>query len=509
MFSANFKYKRMPSTMTYPHLPILQPKLNNQDHSFACRQNRSSICTFGTFVFVILCFVCSIFVSPYGFAQEETQPYIKIGQAKTKKSLVAFPPLSYTAAPAANTSYQALGSELYNVINNDLIVSSYFQMIPQSAFLEDPSKTSLKPAPEDPKGFKFSNWAGIGAEFLIRGSFATAGTEISLEIYLYDVKKASLLLGKKYVGSTSTLRKVGHTFANDLIQVLTGSKGMFLSKIAVASDRGGGKFKEIYIMDWDSANPIRITDHKTISLSPAWSANGSKIAYTAIVQRAKTKLRNHDMFLYDVKSGSREMISFRTGINSGAAFAPDNKHLFLTISQGSAPDIYKLDYSGSIVAKVTNGPSGAMNVEPSIRSDGKKIAFSSDRSGRPMIYTMNIDGTDPQRITFAGQFNASPAWSPDGKKIAFAGYESDHFDIFVMNADGTEMIRLTKATKPNGRAANNEDPCFSPDGRFVIYTSDRSGKNQIYISTVDGAEERRVTNDRANYFKARWSPNLE
>ena len=213
------------------------------------------------------------------------------------------------------------------------------------------------------------------------------------------------------------------------------------------------------------------------------------------------------MFLYDIISGKRELLSFRQGINSGASFDPDNKNVYLTISQGTSPDIYKINLNGDIVNKITNGPSGAMNVEPTISSDGKKIAFSSDRPGRTMIYTMSASGSNVKRVTFAGQFNASPSWSPDGKKIAFAGQTGSNFDIFVMNEDGTGMIRLTSAKRPNGKAANNEDPTWSPDGRFVMYTSDRTGKSQIYFSTADGAEERRITMDSHNYFKVKWSQN--
>jgi TolB protein len=164
---------------------------------------------------------------------------------------------------------------------------------------------------------------------------------------------------------------------------------------------------------------------------------------------------------------------------------------------------------GTIQGKITNGPNNAMNVEPAVGPDSSKVAFSSDRSGRPMIYTMNSDGSNIKRITFAGVYNSTPSWSPDGKKIAFAGQSEDHFDIFVMNVDGTNMIRLTSARKSNGKWSSNEDPSFSPDGRFVMYTSNRTGKNQIFISTVDGSEERRVTLDNANYFKPKWSNNFE
>lgn len=433
--------------------------------------------------------------------------YIKLGEAKTKKSLIAFPALQYSGSPGSASKAQSTGAEIYSTIVNDLTTSSYFQFIPQSAYLEDTTKTGLTPTGTN--GFKFPSWTAVGAEFLVRAGFSIAGDEVTLETYTYHVSRANLIFGKKYKGSVRSARRIAHTFANDVLENLTGKKGMFLSKLVVASDKAGGNFKEIYTMDWDGSNVDRITHLNTIAISPAWSDDGRKIAFTAYVKRSKKGFRNADMFLHDLATGNTPLVSFRQGINSGASFAPDNKHIFLTISEGNSPDIYKITYDGKIVDRVTKGPNGAMNVEPAISPDGTKIAFSSDRVGRPMIYVMNVDGSNPKRITFAGQFNSTPSWSPDGKKIAFAGQSDDHFDIFVMNADGSDMIRLTSAKKPNGRAASNEDPSFSPDGRFVMYTSNRTGKNQIFISTVDGTEERRVTTDSANYFKPKWSNNLE
>ncbi|MFP5518307.1 MAG: translocation protein TolB [Bdellovibrionia bacterium] len=451
-------------------------------------------------------FILSIFTALTVNAQSDFK--IDLGKAQTKKSLIAFPALQFFGSPITSKQ-QVIGSELYNVILNDLTVSSYFQFIAAGAYLEDPAKTALTPAPGTPNGFNFQNWSAIGAEFLIRGGFSVVGDTINLEMYTYHVKKASLVFAKKYTGPASSARRIAHTYANEVLEKLTGTKGMFLSKIVTTSDRSGGKAREVFIMDWDGANPNQVTNHRSVTLSPAWSPDGKKIAYTAYVLRKKTKMRNPDLFVYDLASGRRYLTSYRSGMNSGASFAPDNKHIFLTISQGSSPDIYKMTFDGAIVSKLTSGPAGALNVEPAVSPDGRQIAFSSDRAGRPMIYTMNADGSSPKRITFAGAFNSSPAWSPDGKKIAFAGQSSNNFDIFVMNADGTNMVRITSARKPNGSMANNEDPSFSPDGRFVMYTSNRTGKNQIFISTVDGSEERRITFDNLNYFKPRWSQNIE
>lgn len=457
----------------------------------------------------ILCILLALMTFAQMSLAQDSGIYIKLGEARTKKSLMAFPPLQYFGSPTSSSKYQSIGAEMFNTITNDLSVSSYFQFVNQSAFLEDTSKTGLQPAPGQPNGFKFQSWSAVGADFLVKAGFSIAGDEVTLETYTYQVSQAKLVLGKKYKGPTSSARRIAHTFSNDILKALTGKEGMFLSRVVVSSDRGGSKYKEIYVMDWDSANADQLTNHRSISISPAWSPDGKKVAYTSYVKRVGTKFRNADMLLLDLVSGKRSLISYRQGINSGAAFSPDGKYIYLTISQGNNPDIYKMSYDGNLVGKITNGPAGAMNVEPAVSWDGSKIAFSSDRAGKPMIYTMNTDGSAIKRLTFAGVFNSSPSWSPDGKKIAFAGQSEDHFDIFVMNSDGTGMVRLTSAKKPNGKGSSNEDPSFSPDGRFVMYTSNRTGKNQIYISTVDGTEERRVTNDDYNYFKPKWSKNVD
>lgn len=451
--------------------------------------------------------ILTLLYSISGFAQD-SNIYIKLGDAKTKKSLLAFPPIQNLGSQSASAAQQKVGVDLFNIITNDLTVSAYFQFINSSAFLEDSSKTALTPAPGTPNGFKFQSWSTIGTEFLIRAAYSVVGNDLTLETYTYHVPKATLVFGKKYKGPVKSLRKLAHTFSNDVLKALSGQEGPFLSKVAVSSDKAGKGIKEIFVMDWDGANSEQVSNHKSISISPAWSPDGKKVAYTSYVKRKGAKFRNADMLLLDLESGKRSLISYRNGINSGAAFTPNGQHIYLTISQGSNPDIYKMNLDGSLSSKITNGPAGALNVEPNM-SRQNKLAFSSDRAGRPMIYTADADGSNVKRVTFAGVFNSSPSFSPDGKKIAFAGQSESNFDIFVMNVDGTEMVRLTSARKSNGKMASNEDPSFSPDGRFVMYTSNRTGTNQIYISTVDGTEERRVTNDNFNYFKPKWSENIE
>lgn len=448
------------------------------------------------------CLVAGAEESPQGI-------YIKVGEAQVKKSLLAFPELQMASSTSAAPQYQRVGTELYKVIKNDLEVTGYFDFMDPKGFLEDTKKVAPVPITEAPNGFKFDSWKTLGAEFLLRLSYTVTGDSVNLEAYVYHVPKLQRVMAKKYKGSTNNLGKIAHTFANELLSALTGKEGMFLSKIVTSVSKAGSKFKEIYIMDWDGGDQQKVTSHNSIALSPNWSPDGKKIIYTAFVKRGPKGLRNPDLFMLDLIKGQRWLISYRMGLNSGGFFHPDGKSILMTISESGNSDIYQVDLEGKIIKRLTNGPSGALNVEPAVSPDGSKVAFSSDRSGKPMVWVMNIDGTSAIRKTFAGVYNSSPSWSPDGKKIAFAGLEANHYDIFIMDADGSKLERLTSARSTDGKWSTNEDPVFSPDGRHIMFTSNRTGTNQIFIVNTDGTNERRITFDRNNYFKPRWSKNFD
>jgi TolB protein len=444
-------------------------------------------------------------VSSLAFAEEV---YIKAGEAQIKKSNLAFPFLNYLGATSKGEG-TAAAADIYNTAKKNLELSTYFQLMAKEAFLEDPANTGIKPKPELPNGFTFEPLKTIGAEFLIRSGYNVAGKELTVEMYLYHVSDSKLIVGKRYKAGVHQAVQIGHTLSNDIIEALTGVRAPFQSKIVATFDNGSGA-KEVATMNWDGSGFEQLTNHQSIALSPSWSPDGKKIAYSAYITIAGKEGKRAAVYVLDMNTHKRILTAYRPGMNSGAVFSKDGKYIYLSMTMGSgSADIYKIDMKGDIVKRLTNGPAGAINVEPSLSPDGSKIVFSSERGGNPAIYTMNEDGTNIKRLTFNGRFNSSPSWSPDGKKIAFAAMAEKNFDVFVMNADGSNIIRVTSAKKDNGKAAHNEDPSFSPDSRYLVYTSNRTGKNQIYVSSVDGSEERRVTNDSKNYYRPKWSINLE
>ena len=438
----------------------------------------------------------------------DPQLQIRLGEGTLRKSLVAVQPLQFFGNPSVFPQYQKWGAELYQVIQNDLAFSTYFDV---RAFPEDSPRTSLRPQPTDVGGFNFDKWKMAGMDYLIRGGFSATKKDLTFEVYAYAVEGRQLVLGRKYTGPYSEIRKLAHTFANELLKELSGKEGFFLSRIVVSTDREVAPKKEIYVMDWDGANPEQVTQHQSVAFSPTWTSDPDLIGYSAFIKRAKTKTPNTDLLLYNLKTRKRWMISYRKGMNSGASFEPDGKHLLVTMSYEGDANIYRLDLEGKKIDTLVKGPLGALNVEPAANPDGTKFAFVSDKLGFPMVYTARRDGSGVEsevKGEVRGKFFASPAWSPDGKKLAFSAQVDDNFDIYVKHMDSGRIDRITKAKRYDGKAANNEDPTFSPDGRLIMYTSNRTGKNQIYVSDLKAENEWPITSDNHNYFKPKWSKNL-
>lgn len=427
------------------------------------------------------------FIALYGAPVFADQPMVKIavGEARTKKSIIAFPSIQLSSADADGRlrSIRDIGME-------DLAFSGLFDFLNPTAFIEDTSKAGITLG-----SFQMTNWSSIGAEFLIKAKGSIDGSGINIEMYLYATNSGKQLLAKKYKASAETVRKLGHTMADDVMLALTGKKGPFTSKITFVSDRTGKK--EVYVMDYDGHNPVKVTSKFSHAMAPAWSPDGKKIVFSAIT-RDKANIRNHNLFLYGLDSGKIEMLSNKPGINSGAAFAPNGRELALTMSFPGNPEIFLLDPNSKVARRITN--SYGLDVDPSFSPDGKQMAFVSDRAGRPMVYKMNVDGSNVQRLTFAGQYNATPTWSPTGNKIAFAGWDQGKFDIFIMNPDGSSLERLTK------NMGNNEDPDFAPDGYFIVYSSNRKGKKNLYITNTDNTVHRQITVDYGNCEAPKWGP---
>jgi TolB protein len=433
--------------------------------------------------FFVITLILASLAPSLPLAEAAGNVYIPVGSAKTKKTVIAFAPIL-----AGDANSGSLAKTINEVVNNDLTFMDLFSFISPGGFVE-PARAGIAP-----NTFKMSDWTSIGAEFLIKAQLTTQGENMVLEGYLYDTFGAKEVLAKRYIGLASDPKTLAHSFGNDIVTALTGLPGIFLTKIAVSCDRTGKK--EIYIMNFDGTEVKQVTRHKSIAFAPAWSPDGTKIAYS-LFTRHHNNVKNIDLYQFDFTTATISLLSNRKGINSGAAYSPDGKKIALTMSFRGNPEIFTLDPKTNTVTRITS--SFGFDVDPSWSPDGSKMAFVSSRTGSSMVFSMNSDGSHVQRLTFAGVYNATPSWSPRNNKIAFAGMVDHKFDIFTMNPDGTTIERLSK------NQGDNEDPNFSPDGNFLAFSSDRAGQKSIYVMNIDGTYVRRLTYGLGNCVAPKWS----
>ncbi len=172
------------------------------------------------------------------------------------------------------------------------------------------------------------------------------------------------------------------------------------------------------------------------------------------------------------------------------------------------PEIYTLQADGSQPQRLTNDP--AFDDSPALSPDGRQIVFLTARHDpnprfpdlKYEIYGMNVDGSSPLRLTNTEAAEDHPAWSPDGSKILFdADYDGDGFyEIYTMNPDGTGVARLTS------NAANDQFADWSPDGAQIAFSSDRNGNWDIFVMDADGANQRSLTSSPNWELFPAWSP---
>ena len=119
--------------------------------------------------------------------------------------------------------------------------------------------------------------------------------------------------------------------------------------------------------------------------------------------------------------------------------------------------------------------------------DGRRIAFSSDRSGFYEIWTCDADGRNAAQVTFTGVFAGTPKWSPDGRLIVYDGLIGGNRDIYEVPAEGGAPRRMT--TEPSEESR----PSFSHDGRWIYFMSDRSGTRQVWKMPAQGGAAVQIT----------------
>ena len=357
--------------------------------------------------------------------------------------------------------------------------------------------------PSQPSELKFPDWsnAPASAYMIAYGNLSVEGTNLAAAGFLSDVHNptAPVALQKIYRGAATDAdaRRLAHQFADDIVAKLSGGlAGIAQTQIAFVSSKSGNK--EIWAMDYDGSNQHQLTHIKSISLTPRWSPDATKIAFTCYVPFRG--ITSPQICIYS--AASDRLISFPRyrGSNSSPAYSPDGSQIAFMSSQNGDPEIYVTDAGGGSLHRITFA--AGVSTSPAWNpKTGKQIAFVSDRGGDPVLYLANSDGSGVEKLDLPDMgYSVDPSWSPNGQLLAFCWRRpSGNFDIYVMDVISKQLVELTKDV---GR---NERPSWAPDGRHVVFESNRTGTLQVWSMLADGSEPRQLTYQGQNE-SPNWSP---
>jgi TolB protein len=341
------------------------------------------------------------------------------------------------------------------------------------------------------------DWSGppVNANYLAFGYVAAQNDQFVAFGHLYNVNAelaGAQIIRKLYLGTMDEAgaRKTGHEFAADILAQF-GAKPLAGSKVYFVSDRGGAGTKDLWSMDFDGSSPKALTSYKSISITPAVSVDGTRLAFTTF---AKGEPR---IYIHSLETNRfLPFLNPRASMNATPEFTPDAKQLLFSSTLSGYAQVYIANIDGGDMRRLST--SRAIEVEPKVNpKTGAEIVFVSGRSGPQQIYKMNMDGADVVRLTSGEGEASNPAWHPDGQHIAFAwtrGYAPGNWNIFIMDVASRETVQLTYG------AGRNENPSWAPDGRHLVFSSSRSGKSQIFTMLADGQELKQLTTQGSNWM---------
>lgn len=261
------------------------------------------------------------------------------------------------------------------------------------------------------------------------------------------------------------------------------------SKIVFCSNRDGNR--EIYVMDADGSNQIRLTNSLRMDNYPKWSPDDTKIAYNSY------KDNQNDICIMNTDGTNQVNLTENSPGDWFTAWSPDSNKIVFQSNRDGNWEIYTMNADGSEQIRLTEHKD--YDVIPSFSPDGTRIVFASNRDGNFEIYSMKSDGSNKIRLTDNPARDRNPLCSLDGSKIVFESNRNDNREFFIMDADGSNQTRLTDNLY-------GWPMSFSPDGSRIAFASNKDGQMDIFTMDIDGSNLTRLTRDPGDDWTPAWSP---
>ena len=370
---------------------------------------------------------------------------------------------------------------LTDIVAADLNRSGLFKLI-------DPS--AVNPRPVRAEDVRFGDWTARGADAVVVGNATPqADGRVEVRFFLLDAVKQSQLAGFSYVVAPAQFRSTAHQIADVIYEKLTGDRGVFSSRIAYITKQGPRY--QLLVADADGYNPQTIVSSNEPLLSPAWSPDGTRIAYVSLENRKPV------IYIQSLTTGARQLLANFRGSNSAPTWAPDGRQLAVTLSRDGGSHIYLINADGSGVQRIVT--SGGIDTEPNFSRDGRSILFTSDRGGSPQIYRFTLGSGSVERMTFEGNYNVSPRHLPDGKGFVFVRREGGRFNLAIEDFASRQVQVLTQGDL-------DESPSIAPNGKLILYASESGARGILAAVSSDGRVKQRLTAAASDVREPAWGP---
>ncbi len=387
--------------------------------------------------------------------------------------------------PIAVASFAGESSQpqpVSTVVGADLARTGLFRLV---------GTAGVEPLPTEPSEVNFGDWSARAAEALVIGKIdAAPGGRVEVRFRLFDVPKQAQLASYSYVVAPVQLRATAHRIADVIYERLTGDKGVFSTKITYVVKRA--ERYELQVADADGYNAQTILASRQPIMSPAWSPDGSRIAYVSFDQKKPM------VVVQDLARGTTRIVANFRGNNSAPAWSPDGRSLAVALSKDGLTQLYRIPAGGGAPDRLTD--SAGIDTQPSYSPDGQWIAFTSDRGGTPQLYKMPAQGGPAQRLTFEGSYNVGPRYSPDGRYLAFVQRgDAGRYRIATLELATGLVQALTDGSL-------DDSPSWAPNGKMILYEAQAAGRGQLAAVSGDGRVRQRLTSAAGDVQDPAWGP---